>query len=33
MEPVGFSTYTFGFGEALKAYFGWLDDALVYIWE
>ena len=26
-------TYTFGFGEGLKAFFGWLDDALVYIWE
>ena len=26
-------TYTFEFGEGLKAFFGWLDDALVYIWE
>ena len=26
-------TYTRGFGEAVKAFFGWLDDALVYIWE
>ena len=24
---------TFGFGEAVKAFFGWVDDALVYIWE
>jgi len=24
-------TYTFGFGEAVKAFFGWMDDALVYI--
>ena len=29
-DPV---TYTFEFGEGLKAFFGWLDDALVYIWE
>ena len=26
-------TYTFGFGEAVKAFFGWIDDAFVYIWE
>lgn len=26
-------TYTVGFGEAVKAFFGWLDDALVYISE
>ena len=26
-------TYTRGFGEAVKVFFGWLDDALVYIWE
>jgi hypothetical protein len=26
-------TYTFGFGEGVKAFFGWLDDALVYIWR
>ena len=26
-------TYTYGFGEAVKSFFGWLDDALVYIWE
>ena len=26
-------TYTRGLGEAVKAFFGWLDDALVYIWE
>ena len=26
-------TYTRGFGETVKAFFGWLDDALVYIWE
>ena len=26
-------TYTYGFGEAVKTFFGWLDDALVYIWE
>ena len=25
--------YTFGFGEVVKAFFGWVDDALVYIWE
>jgi RHS repeat-associated protein len=25
--------YTFGFGESVKAFFGWLDDALVYLWE
>ena len=22
-----------GFGEGLKAFFGWADDALVYLWE
>lgn len=27
------SEYTFGFGEAVKVFFGWVDDALVYIWE
>lgn len=27
------STYTFGFGESVEAFWGWLDDALVYIWE
>lgn len=26
-------THTFGFGEVVKAFFGWVDDALVYIWE
>ena len=26
-------THTFGFGEAVKAFFGWIDDALVYTWE
>lgn len=26
-------TYTYGFGEAVKAFFGWVDDAIVYIWE
>jgi len=26
-------TYTASFGEAVKVFFGWLDDALVYIWE
>ena len=26
-------TYTFGFGEGVKAFFSWLDDAMVYIWE
>ena len=26
-------TYTFGFGEGVKAFFGWADDAIVYIWE
>ena len=26
-------TYTYGFGEAVKTFFGWLDDAMVYIWE
>ena len=26
-------TYTRGFGEAVKAFWGWLDDELVYIWE
>ena len=25
-------TYTIGFGEAIKAFFGWADDALVYVW-
>ena len=24
--------YTRGFGEAIKAFFGWLDDAVVYTW-
>ena len=24
--------YTRGFGEAVKAFFGWLDDAVVYTW-
>lgn len=23
-------TYTYGFGEAVKSFFGWLDDAIVY---
>ena len=27
------SDYTFGFGEAVKAFFGWVNDAMVYIWE
>ena len=26
-------SYTFGFGEAIKAFFGWADDAVVYVWE
>ena len=26
-------TYTIGFSESVKSIFGWLDDALVYIWE
>ena len=26
-------TYTYGFGEAMKAFWGWIDDALVYIWS
>ena len=26
-------TYKLGFGESVKAFFGWIDDALVYIWE
>lgn len=26
-------TYTLGFGESVKSFFGWLDDALVYLWE
>jgi len=25
-------TYTYAFGESVKAFFGWLDDALVYVW-
>jgi hypothetical protein len=24
---------TFGFGEGIKNFFGWMDDAMVYIWE
>ena len=27
------SGYTYGFGESVKAFFGWVDDAIVYIWE
>ncbi len=27
------SSFTLGFGEAIKAFFGAVDDALVYIWE
>lgn len=26
-------TFTVGFGEAVKSFFGWLDDALVYLLE
>ena len=26
-------TFTYGFSEGLKAFYGWLDDAVVYIWE
>ena len=26
-------TYTYGFGEAVKTFFGWLDDAMVYLME
>ena len=26
-------SFTFGFGEAVKSFFGWLDDALVYLLE
>ena len=26
------ATYTKGFGEAVKAFFGWIDDAAVYLW-
>ena len=29
----GMPTYTYGFGEAVKAFFGWVDDAMVYLWE
>ena len=25
--------YSFAFGEAVKAFFGWADDAVIYIWE
>ena len=25
--------FTPGFGECVKAFFGWVDDAIVYIWE
>lgn len=25
--------YTFGFGEAVKTFWSWLDDAIVYVWE
>ena len=24
---------TLGFGEAIKAFFGWADDAVIYLWE
>ena len=24
---------TLGFGEGIKAFFGWVDDALIYLWE
>ena len=26
-------SYTYSFSEAIKNFYGWLDDALVYIWE
>lgn len=26
-------TLTLGFGEGIKAFFGWVDDAMVYIWK
>ncbi len=26
-------TFSYGFGEAVKTFFGWIDDAIVYIWE
>ncbi len=26
-------TYTLGFGESVKSFFSWLDDALVYVME
>ena len=25
--------FTYGFGVAVKTFFGWLDDAMVYLWE
>ena len=25
-------TYTYDFGKGIKIFFGWLDDALVYLW-
>ena len=27
------SQYTLGLSEAVKAFFGWIDDAIVYVWE
>ena len=26
-------TLTLGFGEGIKAFFGWIDDAVIYLWE
>lgn len=29
----GFPSLTLGFGEAIKAFFGAVDDMVVYLWE
>lgn len=26
-------SFSFGFAEALKIFFGWVDDAVIYVWE
>ena len=26
-------SFTFGFAEGFKAFFGWADDAVIYVWE
>lgn len=27
------TSFSYGFAEGFKAFFGWADDAIVYIWE